>query len=49
MGHFKFFFFVFFFFLFFNFKLGGHPVQWSETDLAILIQGHERNISVKSF
>ena len=36
-----------FFFLFFN--SGGHLVQWSETVLAILVQGHEMNIFVKLF
>ena len=28
---------------------GGHLVQWSETILAILVQSHERYISVKLF
>ena len=32
-----------------SFSSGGHLVQWSRTILAILVQGHERNISVKLF
>ena len=38
---------VFFFFFFFCF--GGHFVQQSKTILAILVEGHPRNISVKLF
>ena len=34
----------FFFFLFFFFSFGGHFVQWSGTILAILVEGHPRNI-----
>ena len=30
------------------FSSGGHLFQWSETVLAILVQGHEMNIFVKS-
>ena len=31
------------------FSSGGHFHQWSETILAILVEGHPRNISVKLF
>ena len=31
------------------FTTGGHFVQWSETILAILVEGHLRNIPVKLF
>ena len=37
---------VFFFFFFFIFCSGGHFVQQSRTILAILVEGHPRNISV---
>ena len=30
-------------------RSGGHFVQWSGTILAILVEGHHRNISVKLF
>ena len=33
----------------FYFSFGGHFVQRSKTVLAILIEGHPRNISVKLF
>ena len=36
-------------FFFFIFSSGSNPVQWSEPLLVILVQGHERNISVKFF
>ena len=29
------------------FSSGGHFVQWSKTILAILVEGHSRNISMK--
>ena len=29
------------------FSSGGHFVQWTETILAILVEGHPRNFSVK--
>ena len=31
------------------FSSGGHFVQWSKTILAILVEGHSRNISMKLF
>ena len=31
------------------FSSGGHFVQWSGTILAILAEGHHRNLSVKLF
>ena len=34
---------------FFIFSSGGHFVQWSGTILATLVEGHQRNISVKLF
>ena len=35
--------------VFLFFSSGGHFVQWTGTILAILVDGHPRNISVKSF
>ena len=40
---------LFFLFCFFIFCSGGHFVQQSITILAILVEGHPRNISVKLF
>ena len=34
---------------FFIFTSGGRFVQWSRTSLAILVEGHPKNISVKPF
>ena len=31
------------------FSSGGHFVQWSKTILAIFVEGHSRNISIKLF
>ena len=31
------------------FSSGGHFVQWSKTILAILVESHSRNISMKIF